>query len=617
MTLPPELLKHKTLMLAVLYMARQITDALGVKIDAPLAEVCRATAANRTSIYEQARRLLSALTQLATAKPGRPEATRTANPPLNHASLTIAVLEYRIHHPGAIVEHEARTTYAPQFQRFILEHHDRWTGTLEDFAKATRIPLDTLRDWLRQDREQLATDTKKRPPVPCNPSETTRQIVDEWERWIGPTRAFIGHAAKYFDISPAQVTRVLKILGIISARPRRSPFRYRGTTHPLCPGTMLVTDGKWITVRLLDSQEDLYFNWQGTVDQTTGCHTAVVISQQEDANAVHQAYDRSVEFLAGVAPDALLHDNKPCYDDDKLRQTINNCGTDMIHATPARPENKAVLEGAFGRWEQRVGTLKLDDTDNETLISSAVEEIVRAYTAALNTVPRDEWNGRSRMQVLQLVCPTMEQRQRDHDFLARLKARQQAQRRGRQPDPDIRQFLDQIFERLDLLPNDPKGSLRRYLATYFQHEAIRRATAIVAAKLDNGTIDRSSAHRYLAKVIRSQQDELDLEKEAAELLELCKLQNQNWTHREEQHFDQLSADHNDQIELARAVAECAAHGGVPLQGIFWTRKLLELLKHATHLVDAVKCHLIRLYEAPKQQRLALLDQIIAQELALA
>ncbi len=616
MILTPKLLQHKTLMLAVLYLARQIADALEVNIDAPLAESCRATGTNRTSLYEQARRLLSALTQLASTRPGRPEAS---TPPLNDATatLTIAVLDYRLRHPGATVEHTGRTTYAPQFQRFILEHHDRWTGTLEAFAKATRIPLDTLRDWLRQDRKQLATEAKKRPPVPCNASEITRQIVDEWMRWIGPTRAFVGYAAQSFDLSPAQVTKVLKILGIISARPRRSPFRYRGTTHPLSPGTMLVTDGKWITVRMLDSEQDLYFNWQGIVDQTTGCHTAVVISQQEEATAVHQAYERSVEFLAGVVPDALLHDNKPCYDDDKLRRTILDCGTDMIHATPARPENKAVLEGAFGRWEQRVGILRLDDTNDETLISSAVEEIVRAYTAALNTVPRQQWNGRSRLQVLQQECPTMLQQQRDQEFLARLKARHQPQRRARQPNPEIRKLLDHVFERLDLLPNDPKGSLRRYLATYFQPEAIRRAAAIVAPKLDNGTIKRSSAHRYLAKVIRSQQDELDLEAAAVELLELCKLQKQDWTHREEQHFETLCADHTDPLELARAVAECAAHAGIPLHGIFWTSKLLELLQQATSLVDAVKKHLIRLYEAPKQQRLALLDRITAQEVALA
>ncbi len=618
MTLLPKLLQHKTLMLAVIYLARQIAETLEVRLDAPLAEICRAVGANRTSIYEQAQRLSGALEALADAPAGRPPASPVPPPADALTALTVAVLEYQISHPGARVEHAGRTSYAPQFQRIILEHHDRFSGSIEAFAQATRIPPDTLRDWLRGDRAALlAPQRKKRPPVPHDASQLTRRLVEEWMCWLGPTSAFIGHAAELFDLSHAQITKVLKILGIISARPRLPTYRDRGSTERLSPGTMLVTDGKWITVELLESEQTLYFNWQGTVDQTTTCHTAVVVTDQEDAAAAGQAYEESVEFLAGVVPEALLHDNKPCYREAQLQRTLEDCGTDMIPATPGRPQNKAVLEGAFGRWQQRVGTLKLDDTNDETLLQSAVEEILRAYTAALNRVPRDEWDGRSRLQVLQQACPTLEQQQRDQAFLARLKARRRRQQRGREPNPETRKLLDHVFERFNLLANDPKASLRDYLAKYVQPEAIRRAAAILAPKLEQGTVERSSAHRYLAKVIQSQQDELDLERAAVELLELGQLQQQDWTHREQQHFEALRADYPEPLDFACAVAERAAHGGIPLQGLFWTRQLLELLQQAKNLADAVKKLLIRLYEAPKQQRLVLLDQIIAQELALA
>lgn len=611
-TLPPQLLEHKTLMMAFLDVAQSIAHDLGVELSAKLAVSCRTVGANRSSVYEQRQRILQCLQELATARPGRPVAQTPTSADEPALRLTVEVLEFRLRQPGSLIEYPERTSYADAFRRFVLEHRDRWTGTLESFAQAVRIPLDTLRDWSRQDHTQaLRPEEKKRPPLPVDASQMTRQIVEEWMRWVGPTRPFIRHAAQLFELSPDLITRLLKILGIISAR-RRKPPRYRGSTQPLSPGTVLVTDGKWITVELLDSQRTLYLNWQGIVDQNTGCDTAVVISDQEDAEAVREAYERSVKTLGGLVPDALLHDNKPCYDDAKLRQEIKDAGTDMLHATPGRPQNKAILEGAFGLWEQRVGTLKLDDTDDDSILRSAIREILRAYTAATNAVPRPEWDGRSRLQVLRQACPNEEQRQRDEAFLKRLKKRTGRPRR-RQPDPEASELIEHVFQRFQLTSHDPKGELRRHLAT-FQTAAIRRAAAILAPKLERELVQRKYAHRYLAKLIRTQQDEIDLERAAEELLELSQRQNQSWVGREQHDFDTFARDHQQLEELTRAVAERAAFGGIPLQTTFWTRKLLDLLRdQAAHLVEDIKKLLIRLYEVPTQRRLVLLDLITAQQ----
>ncbi len=612
MKLPPQLLQRKTLMIALLTLARQIAQALEVDLNAPLAEICRQLGANRTSVYEQLQRLLTALGQLAEARPGRPTADTAPEPEHELAALrlTVEVLEFRLQHPGAMIDHPRRTTYADAFRRFILQHHDHWQGTRMAFAQAVRVPLDTLRDWIANDHaDDLQPKIKQRPSVPASASQLTRLIVDEWMRWVGPARPFMAHAAQCFELSHAQITRLMKILGMISARPRRKTPRFRGSTQKLTPGTLLVTDGKWLTVQLTDTEQTLYFNWQGIVDQATGCDTAAVVNQQEDAAAVQKAFDSSVRFLGGCVPDALLHDNRPCYDDEKLRQTLKRYGTDMIPATLGRAQNKAILEGAFGLFQQRVGPLRLDDTDDDTLIRSAVEEIVRVYTAATNHVPRIELDGRSRLQALQQACPTAEQRRRDEQFLARLKADHQRPR-SRQPLPESLRLIEHVFERFDLAGHDPKGSLRRFLAT-FSPAAIRRAAALLAAKIDR--LDPRYVHRYFTQLIRTQQDEVDLERAAEELLELCQRQRQDWTQDERQHFHILAQEHEDPAELASAVAQRAAFGGLPIQATFWKRKLLELLQHADHLVDRVTKTLIRLYEAPKQQRLALLELITAQQ----
>ncbi len=617
--LPRPLLDHETLMLAVLTIARDIASALDVPVDAPLAESCRVVGANRTSVYEQVRRVLASLEELAGARPGRPSEPEASQEDPVAQQLTIELLEHRLEHPGAMIRRGGRTHYSSGLRRLVLAKLDGWTGSLEAFAAAVRVPLDTLRDWQQRDRQdELVEPVPKKPRivVPRDASVLTRQVAELWQAWEGPTRSFIGHAARRFDISTAQVTRLLKILGCIAPRSRKPP-RYRGTTHPLSPGTLLVTDGKQLDVELTGSRRRTHRNWQGIVDQTTGCDTAVVITDEECADGVRQAYDGSLDLLAGVAPEGLLHDNKPCYDDAPLRQHVEQSGTAMIKATPGRPENKALVEGAFGLWEQRVGTLRLDDTNTETLITSAVSECIRAYTAATNRVPRVEWDRRSRLEVLHEACPSAEQQRRDLEFLSGLKAdHDPSRRRLPKPNPISVPLLDEVFKRLDLLDKDPKGALRRYLAVC-EPAAIRRATAIVTAKRESGALEERYLHRYLAKVIQNQQHELDLERAAEELLELCRTEGQLWTEREEQDYEGLVSDSLSNDELLLAVTEQAAHAGLPLQAAYWTRKLMALLASTRESAQTLKQRLVRLYEADPQRRLSLVDRITALEHAIA
>lgn len=620
MILPRQLLEHDTLTLAVLLIARKLADSGGLSLDEPLAVQCRRIGANRTSVYEQAQRVLDALEALASARPGRPPASElepASSDEIAGLRLTIDVLEYCLDHPGAMLRSNGRTQYSPGLRRFILARFDRWEGSLEQFADAVEIPLDTLRDWLQYDRDATPEPEPKPPPaVPRDASQVTREIAELWHKWVGSPRQFIGHAARTFGIPASAVQRVLQLLGLVSRR-RRKPPRYRGTSQPLSPGAMLVTDGKTLDIALTGSGRRTHRNWQGIVDQATGCDTAVVVTDEECASGARRAYDASVTFLGSVKPEALLHDNKPCYDDASLRQHIEQRGTSMIPATLGRAENKAVIEGSFSLFEQRVGTIVLDDTNRRTLVDTAVSEIVRAYTAATNAVPRSELNGKSREQALHEACPSREQQRRDQLFLRQLRARHDRSRtRSRNLDAVSVTLLDEVFRRLGILDKDPKGSLRRYLAS-FEPTAIRRAAAIVTAKLDRGALEPEFLHRYLAAVIRNQQDELDLERAAQELLELCRIQNQTWTANEERDFQALLSSHRDPAELLRTVAEHAAFGGIPVQAAYWTNKLLDLLRSSLHLAADIKTHLRRLYEAPWQRRLQLIDSIVAMECALA
>lgn len=606
-------------MIAILLLARRIADLLVVRLDAPIAEICRAAGASRPSAYEQYERVLKTVASLADVGPGRPATPAESTPAQRETALqlTIDVLSYQLDHPGSVVPHTRRTSYSPAFRRFILTRFDDWEGTVATFAQASRLPIDTLADWIEDDRSKTIPEPEQKamPSVPFDASRLVHLIAAEWQRWEGHTRPFLSHAARLFSLSPTQVRKVLTILGVISPRCRR-PFRHRGETHQLSPGAMLVTDGKQVDVELTASGRRLHFNWQAMVDQSTACDTAAVVTHEECAPGVDAAFQRSTGTLGGVLPDALLHDNKPCYDDAHLRDSIEGAGTMMIRATPGQPENKAILEGAFGLFEQRVGTLSFDDSSTESLIRTAVEEALRAYTAATNSVPRIELGGHSRLHVLQTSCPSFEQQQRDRDFLVYLKAKHEPSRWQQPPDPTTLDLLNSVFERLNLLDKDPSGSLRSYLASY-EPAAIRRAAALVSAKLQHGNLDLQWAHRYLVKVIQSQQDFLELEHAQHELLELTRLQNQSWTHNEEREHQALLAQLENPHDLARAIADHAAHGAIPVQAAFWSEKLLALLERSPHLLDTVINHLVRLYEAPHQSRLALIDLVLAQHQGVA
>jgi hypothetical protein len=621
MNVPPVVLAHKTLMIALVALGRHVADALGLATDMPVATMARELGANRTAVYEQMDRLVRAMAAMVATGPGRPrvDVHHCDEARIRALELTTRVQAFRLEHRDAVIKYPSRTAYSASFRRLILAELDGWPGARVAFAEAAGVPDDTLADWVDDDRRGLAPAPPERRSlaVPVDASATTRAIVEEFQTWEGSTKAFLGISADSLGLTPSQVAKVLRICGAIAPRPWHR-FRHRGATEVLSPGAMLVTDGKTLDVELTGSGRRMQWNWQGIVDQATGCDTAAVVSRHEDAAAVRAAFFHSVTFLGGVAPDGLLHDHKPCYFDAGLRGALAAVGTQMVAATPARPENKAILEGAYSLFETRVGTIYLDDTDRASLIHSAVGEVVRAHTAATNGLPRAELGGLSREATLRAARPSAAKQAANRAFIRDLKERHDRASRSqwrKRVKAASRRLLDHVFARLELEHLDPHGRLREYLAT-FEPAAIRQAVAVVAVRLERGELELTHAHRYLTKVIQAQQECLDLERHAAELLALCRLEAQDWVAEERADLETLQRDCEPEV-LATALAERAACGGLPVTGAFWTERLLAFLAGAEQLIDPVRRFLIRLYEAPPERRLFLLDRLTALQQGLA
>lgn len=612
---------HKPIIAAIIAMAKMLAKELSLNLNAPMKDLAGQLEVNRTYVYEAQDRLTAHLLLLLETGPGRPARVNVAHPARSrNDQLTMEVLRYRAEHPGAVVEHATHKNYSDAFKYFILNRYDQESEALtqEEFASAAEIALDTLRTWLAQDRAPLLAENitpKPKAVIAVDAPEIVRTIAQRFEAWEGSTRDFMSHTAKELGLAANQIKRVLCIVGMLSLRKRRA-FRYRGSTEPLAPGTMLVTDGKEISIHLTSSQQHQKLNWQAMIDQTTGTDVGFAITTNENATALTQALDAALAFMGGQAPTAILCDNKPCYDDATLEQKIKPI-CDLIKATPSRPQNKAIAEGGFSLFEQRVGKICLDDSSTPALIHSAVHEIIRTYTATTNHVPRAEFDGKSRSQVLLEYVPDPQQQAKDQAFLKRLKGQHQRPwPRHAQADPCSREILDEAFTRFGLLPKDPSGNLRTFFSE-FEPAAIKAAIAIFAVRKQRGKIKAEWAHRYLGKLIRNMQEELDLQRCEAELLHLSRQQAQNWTREQQRLYDQLHTEITDIQELSCRLAEKAAEGEVPVAAAFWREKLRAALSTAKELIPAVRTHLRRMYWANFNIRLLLINTLTELEAGLS
>lgn len=622
MNLKEDCRNNKLTLLAMHKFVQETAVGRGLSLEGPLSTICEHTGVNRTQVYERKKQIEDALVKTALAGPGHP-VCRSACAPSHEEEkgwrLRERVLRYRLDHPGALVLHAGgRATYSDGFIRFILDLFDEWEGPLERFSQQAEIPFQTLRHWSKRDREQSYEAHRSRPcsSVSSQAGNEARRIAEDYSTWEGSLRDFFRYETARLHLGPTPIRRVLVIFGLLPVRSAKAP-RYRGAMQRCLAGSILVTDGKTVAAVFTGSGEIRCYNWQGVVDQATTCHTAAVVTDTESAEGVREAFDMSYEFL-GRPPQALVHDNKPIHDDRRLREHVEKT-TIMIPATPERGENKADLEGEFGKFEQAVGTIVLDDSSEEALKKTAVREVIRAYTSGINHAGRIELDGKSRQAVLRETCPDPEQ---DRRFIEQLHAdHTKKQRVDVLPTRLVSLILlNEGFERFGITGLDPCGRIRQWLAGRYTPEAIRQGLAIFGTEREKGRLWNKTAHRYLVKVIQNCQDEIDLRRQEELLREYAEVERRVWFHELEAEYEILATEctgDSPEKDLAFQLSDNAVFGGLILQRAFWEDKLKSLLEKQRDRFASVCRHVRRLYEAKWENRFALLSKLIAWEYQLA
>ena len=615
-------LEYDKLSVIALYkLVLELALALELSLEGSFTMICKCSEVNRTQMYERVDQLKAHLEKIEIFGPGRP----VCQPVFDSSDQAAkgwqyreAALRHRLSHSGSLVEHAGgRTTYGDSFVRLILDLRDTWDGSLEWFCEQVDVPYQTFRSWSKKDQVQPYKEHTPRlfTMYPGKASNDVLQVVQDYKAWEGSVKDFTKFESERLHLKRNAIYCVLKVFCMLPIRIRKNP-RYRGSTVKCLPGSILVTDGKIIQVICTGTGEVIDFNWQGIVDQATACHTAVVVTATESAQGVRDAFDASCEFL-GRPPVALVHDNKPIHDEKELREHIEKT-TIMIPATPDRGQNKAVIEGEFGKYEQSVGLIHLDDTNLMTLKTSAVHEIIRAYTAGLNHAGRIEFGGKSRESVVRKSCPDPE---KDRKFIADLHADHTKKRKSDPlPTKEVSLVvLDEAFERFGLADQDSKGEVRAWLAGSFTPESLRQGLAIFSTKREKGNLNNKYSLRYLVKVIVNRQHENDLRRQEELLREFAEVERRAWLLVHEAEHAELAIECDGELpqkDLVFRLAENAATGCLNLQRAFWEEKLKEQLAKQRDRYAAVCKHIRRLFEITEENRFTLISKLVAWESGL-
>lgn len=469
------------------------------------AAVLDATRVGRSQAYDLARRILAILATLLRA-PGRPPAPPP--PSVDTGAISREVLTFLRVHPGAAITAGTRHTYSDGFRHFILDLAARHVDIdRAQLAEAVGVPLDTLKDWL---------DTPASPPAPKEPvdAEATdariASILDAWRRWDGPFSAFCVFVRSGLRI-PYGDTLIGRILAVRAGRhPKRRPGRSadekatRNAMAHFFAGAQWFQDGSPITITLND--HPFTFNWELGVDGYSAALVGASLRPEEDAKAVVEAFEDGVA-TTGAKPLALNTDNRAANHAPEVGEAL---GEETVHirTTLGRPQTDAPVEGAFGLFQQTAPPLVVRGDDDEALARSILAVILMVYCRATNHRPRNDRNGRSRVQLYQGERPTEEQIVAAKAQLEERRRRQDLafQTRKARLDPVVRGLLDDIFVRLGF--DDPTGNIKDAIARY-PHDAVIAGIATFTGKRDAATLPPGAGPRYLLGIVRNitQRDE--------------------------------------------------------------------------------------------------------------
>src|SRR5207247_1936008 len=116
-------------------------------------------------------------------------------PPVTTSEIQAEVLRFVMQHPGCVDARAERRRYSDRFRCFVLELRDRHSKIdLAPFARAVRVALGTLEEWLRLGAPAADAPAADEPTKTKEASSRADALAAAWERWEGDLASFVEHA---------------------------------------------------------------------------------------------------------------------------------------------------------------------------------------------------------------------------------------------------------------------------------------------------------------------------------------------------------------------------------------------------------------------------------------
>jgi hypothetical protein len=498
------------------------------------------------------------------------------------ASVTDQVLGFVMQHPGSVSQHAQRRRYSDGFRCFILELCDLHRHvSLEAFSSAAKVPLGTLKDWLRGGSKDIDAPAARSTAASTDPATTGRvqTILEQWRLWEGDLSAFCKHVSFNLRIPYGRtlITSILEQHGerTPDRRPGRSPDEkaLRRAFETFFPGAQWVGDGTPIDVQI--GGQRFGFNLELMVDAHSAANVGVSTRDEEDSTAVVEAFDDGVQ-TTGASPLCTLLDNRPS---NHTADVDEGLGSSMrMYATKGRAQNKGHVEGAFGLFFQVVPLLAVTAISPREVARQILQLVVQTWARTLNHRPRQSRNGRSRVEIYTTETPTPDQVEQARAALeARLRKQEKAREtlQARQ-DPFVRDILDGAFARLALV--DPEGNIRCAIARY-PLDAVVNGIATFEGRHQAGTLPDGVDARYLLGIVKNiaQRDE-GLQITEALLRTRLDAQDRLLTPLR-QTLDALLQLSTNPIDTLKSLVDLALEADRQIDRLFWLGAIADHIRH--------------------------------------
>jgi transposase InsO family protein len=501
--LPTSSQLHTSVIAAVILLARTFTPW----VDWPPAEqILERVGAGRSQAYAMKARLEEVLTALA-SQAGRPASA----PPTDSRLLEVcrSVQEYLMSNPGAAHLCNGRHEYTDTFRQFIVGLLSDEL-TVSDVAKATHIPLGTLKEWSQR---------RLQSPGP-RPEMTLRkvhhhQIINLYLAWKGTFVAFCKMVREQHRLNYGMtaISTLLHEVGLRHRKKHRKQAPWSSDTYrKLFPGAQWLGDGSTIKIHGINvesGKQTFRFNLEAILDVASNAVVSMAVTESEDEAAVLAAFQDAVS-TAGQAPEALSLDNRPSNHTESVVEALKQENTTLLATTLGRGQSKAPLEGTFGLFNQDLPELRMTGDTPRERARSFLEVAFSSWARGRNGRPRKQLGGKSPAEYYKEQQPTEEEKAEARRWIAELQRRQQQMRRTREQraDPEKLAFLKEALLALGIPDSSNHQAVN---LAYYSREAILTGVSTFQAMLQAGTVpDGADPARYLGGIIRNLHEELEL-----------------------------------------------------------------------------------------------------------